>query len=472
MDQIRGRLAVLHHFSDLVYSSWRLLNLLPKKDSNGLESGIPGLVEGQLRSVLSPRVYTLPMVRSIGKTMVQGKNCGPQITVQRLSTRGKKCKPVYLQIAQQVVQLKAEDLRLPSRAWKVKLVGEGADDAGGVFDDTITEMCLELESGAVSLLVPTPNAKNESGNNRDRYLLNPAMTAEDSAGLWKFLGTLFGVAIRTKKPLDLHLAPAIWKLVAGMELKVEDLEEVDHIYIQSLRGIKDLHENGINETNFHEFIPIDCFEGQSSAGHMVPVVAGGKSIPLHFNNRLQYIDSVLQYRLHEWDTQVAWIREGMSWIVPVPLLTLLTSQSLEQLVCGTAEVSIEILRKVVRYRGLDENHVLIKWFWTILEDFTNEERIQFLRFISGRTRLPSNPADITQRFQIMTSDRGLDSLPTSQTCFFQLRLPMYSTLEVMRERLRYAILHCRSIDMDNYMLVRNAEAMHDSDDEGGIHFQQ
>ena len=56
--------------------------------------------------------------------------------------RGKKCKPVYLQIAQQVVQLKAEDLRLPSRAWKVKLVGEGADDAGGVFDDTITEMCL------------------------------------------------------------------------------------------------------------------------------------------------------------------------------------------------------------------------------------------------------------------------------------------------------------------------------------------
>ena len=49
---------------------------------------------------------------------------------------------MYLQIAQQVIQLKAEDLRLPSRAWKVKLVGEGADDAGGVFDDTITEMCL------------------------------------------------------------------------------------------------------------------------------------------------------------------------------------------------------------------------------------------------------------------------------------------------------------------------------------------
>lgn len=39
------------------------------------------------------------------------------------------------------MKLRQEDLRLPARAWKVKLIGEGADDAGGVFDDTITEMC-------------------------------------------------------------------------------------------------------------------------------------------------------------------------------------------------------------------------------------------------------------------------------------------------------------------------------------------
>lgn len=56
-------------------------------------------------------------------------------------SRGKKCKPVFTQIGQQVIKLRAEDLRLPARAWKVKLIGEGADDAGGVFDDTITEMC-------------------------------------------------------------------------------------------------------------------------------------------------------------------------------------------------------------------------------------------------------------------------------------------------------------------------------------------
>ncbi len=51
---------------------------------------------------------------------------------------------------------------------QVKLIGEGADDAGGVFDDTITEMCQELKTGVVSLILTTPNARNETGYNRDR----------------------------------------------------------------------------------------------------------------------------------------------------------------------------------------------------------------------------------------------------------------------------------------------------------------
>lgn len=149
--------------------------LLLQNSTSHYNAGTWGIVQGQLRPLLAPRVYTLPMVRSIGKTMVQGKNYGPQITVKRISTRsafwaqaagckrgsalpcpgrlispsspprGRKCKPILVQIARQVVKLNASDLRLPSRAWKVKLVGEGADDAGGVFDDTITEMCQVLQ---------------------------------------------------------------------------------------------------------------------------------------------------------------------------------------------------------------------------------------------------------------------------------------------------------------------------------------
>lgn len=95
----------------------------------------------------------------------------------------------------------------------------------------------------------------------------------------------------------------------------------------------------------------------------------------------------------------------MSWIVPVPLLSLLTARQLEQLVCGLPEISVEVLKKVVRYREVDEQQQLVQWFWQTLEEFSNEERMLFMRFVSGRSRLPANTADISQRFQIMKVDR-------------------------------------------------------------------
>ncbi|KAM9538761.1 putative E3 ubiquitin-protein ligase HERC1 [Salvelinus alpinus] len=84
------------------------------------------------------------------------------------ANRGRSSKPIFVQIAKQVVSLNPLELRLPSRAWKVKLVGEGADDAGGVFDDTITEMCQELQAGVVDLLIHTPNSSTDVGSNTDR----------------------------------------------------------------------------------------------------------------------------------------------------------------------------------------------------------------------------------------------------------------------------------------------------------------
>ncbi|KAJ7398001.1 hypothetical protein BTVI_128929 [Pitangus sulphuratus] len=323
---VRARLRLLYHFSDLMYSSWRLLNLSPnnQNSTSHYNAGTWGIVQGQLRPLLAPRVYTLPMVRSIGKTMVQGKNYGPQITVKRISTR---------------------------------------------------------------------------------FLFNPSACLDEHLMQFKFLGILMGVAIRTKKPLDLHLAPMVWKQLCCIPLILEDLEEVDLLYVQTLNSILHIEDSGITEENFHEMIPLDSFVGQSADGKMVPIIPGGNSIPLTFSNRKEYVERAIEYRLHEMDRQVAAVREGMSWIVPVPLLSLLTAKQLEQMVCGMPEISVEVLKKVVRYREVDEQHQLVQWFWHTLEEFSNEERVLFMRFVSGRSRLPANTADISQRFQIMKVDR-------------------------------------------------------------------
>uniref|UniRef100_A0A1A7W928 HECT-type E3 ubiquitin transferase n=1 Tax=Iconisemion striatum TaxID=60296 RepID=A0A1A7W928_9TELE len=466
-DVLSMRLRVLYHFSDLMYKSWRLLNLDNKNpiSTSRYSSGTTAIIRGELRGLLSPKVNTLPLVRSIGRTMTQGKTYGPQITVKRISTRGRSSKPIFVQIAKQVVNLNPLELRLPSRAWKVKLVGEGADDAGGVFDDTITEMCQELQSGVVDLLIHTPNSFADVGCNTDRFLFNPSANSEDHMIQFRFLGILMAVAIRTKKPLDLHLAPWVWKQLCSMPLRGPDLEEVDLLTYRTLQGILHLENSEITEDNFHVMIPLDSFMAHSADGRLVAVVPGGLNISLTFANRTEYVEKALNYRLHEMDAQVDAVREGMSTIIPVPLLSLLTAQQLEQLVCGLPEVSVDMLKKLVRYRDITESHQLITWFWQSLEEFTNEERVLFLRFVSGRSRLPSNLADITQKFQIIKVDRPINGLPTAQTCFFLLRLPPYTSQAILTERLRYSIHNCPSIDMDNYMLTHNTDPADSSDTE-------
>lgn len=67
-------------------------------------------------------------------------------------------------------------------------MGEGADDAGGVFDDTIAQMMEELQTQTVKLLILTPNGRNETGYNQDRFLFNSKMNHFKHLQQFQFLG--------------------------------------------------------------------------------------------------------------------------------------------------------------------------------------------------------------------------------------------------------------------------------------------
>lgn len=66
--------------------------------------------------------------------------------------RGKKFDSVFKQVARSVLKQRPKDLCFPSRAWKIRLVDEAADDAGGVFDEIMTEMCQVSPDDFVSPL--------------------------------------------------------------------------------------------------------------------------------------------------------------------------------------------------------------------------------------------------------------------------------------------------------------------------------
>ena len=143
-------------------------------------------------------------------------------------------KSVFGQLCSRWHSLKAEDLLLPHRVWKVKFVGESVDDVGGGYSESIAEICEELQNGAVPILLPTPNGRDETGVNRDCFILNPEATSPIHLNMFRFMGALVGIAIRSGSPVDLRLAPPVWKQLVGETLTVQDLSEMDSDYIQGL----------------------------------------------------------------------------------------------------------------------------------------------------------------------------------------------------------------------------------------------
>lgn len=87
-EAIHARLKFLYSFSDKLYSCWNLMPLCSQQNDFNIPP-LEGLVNPKLRPLLAPRVYTLPLVRCIGKTMVQGRNYGPQVIVKRIAQKGK-----------------------------------------------------------------------------------------------------------------------------------------------------------------------------------------------------------------------------------------------------------------------------------------------------------------------------------------------------------------------------------------------
>lgn len=69
-------------------------------------------------------------------------------------------------------------------------------------------------------------------------------------------------------------------------------------------------------------------------------------------NRHEYVKLALNYRLHEFDAQIAAIREGLSKVIPVPLLALFSGAELQTMVCGNPDIPLNLLKSVATYKGI------------------------------------------------------------------------------------------------------------------------
>jgi hypothetical protein len=107
------------------------------------------------------------------------------------------------------------------------------------------------------------------------------------------------------------------------------------------------------------------------------------------------------------------------------------------------------VRSNTHYEGYSASDRVVEDFWKVVNEFTIQQKVLFLRFSWGRSRLPA--AGSFKNFQLtrMGKSDPDHALPAAHTCFFTIDLPEYTTINVLRERLVFAITHCQAYDIDH-----------------------
>ena len=337
-----------------------------------------------------------------------------------------------------------------NRLFKIHLIGEGATDLSGVYNEVISIISFELESNYLDLLIKTPNNKNEIGSLRDKYMPNPKAKGKTKNDMFYFLGNLMLHAICSRNVLNLNLHPIFYKKLLNQEIdfsEIESLDKLNYKFICNLENIKTEEEFN----NVHE----DLYFVVHSSGDnsLIELVENGQYKKVTFDNLPEFINLYKKFLLTEYDYQISLIRAGIFDILNKTckknISYLITAQDLEEFITGFPKLDIQLLRENTIYESYEANSRIILDFWKALESFSEEEKSLYLKFVSGRARMPDiRGINFLHKIQKSNQRNPDNYMPTSTTCYFTLSLPQYSTYEILRDKLRYAIHNCSAIDAD------------------------
>ncbi|CBH17265.1 hypothetical protein, conserved [Trypanosoma brucei gambiense DAL972] len=373
------------------------------------------------------------------------------------------------------------------KLWSVNFVGEGADDIGGPYRESITQLCSELMGPSLPLFIPSPNQASEIGESREVFVVRPEMEAPVRLNMYHFFGRFLGGCLRSSEPVPIYLSSRVWKTILGAPVGVSDLGRVDVATVQSYRYIQQLSslgggEAGATDGEVEELCP-GGFTVVDDIGVERELFPGGSAISVGRHNVDLFLELAMDYRLHVMgEAQIKAIADGFHQVVPVSAVSLLKWYELERMVCGLPDYDADELLDAARYEDLNPDSVIVQYLRQVLRQFSRHERALFMRFVSGRERLPSGvrlKVMLDTSAQQTRDERGNNAsgadnaensnmggdtfddsrLPHASTCFYWLSLPRYSSVEVMRERLLFAIQHCLDIDAD--FMVRDTGSMED-----------
>jgi len=313
---------------------------------------------------------------------------------------------------------------------KIMFTGEPGIDEGGLKKEWILLLTDHLFDPRAGLFKTTHNL-------RCLYPSPQSFLVPQSRQLFKLAGNVIGLSIKENIPTGISFANNFIKSILDLEANLEDLEEIEPELAKSLRYIR---QNPIEDSLGLSFTyEMDILNVKKT----IELIENGINVSLNDENKKDYINLFLKAKLFkEIEAQATAFKEGLFQIVPKYLIKQFLPFELELLICGQTELALEDLKHSVQYKNCSPLDPLIQWFWEILEDFTQQERVSLLMFLTGSASIPYRGIK-DFKITIIKTNKSPEYLPVSHTCFSELELPNYPSKEILETKIKFVITEGR-----------------------------
>ncbi|XP_042598378.1 E3 ubiquitin-protein ligase HECTD1 isoform X7 [Cyprinus carpio] len=191
-----------------------------------------------------------------------------------------------------------------------------------------------------------------------------------------------------------------------------------------------------------QFCPSSKVHGFSS----VDLKPNGEDEMVTMENAEEYVELMFDFCMHTGiQKQMEAFREGFNRVFPMEKLSSFSHKEVQMILCGnqspswTAEDIVNYTEPKLGYTRDSPGFVR---FVRVLCGMSSDERKAFLQFTTGCSTLP--PGGLANLHPRLTVVRKVDatdsSYPSVNTCVHYLKLPEYSSEEIMRDRLLAATM--------------------------------
>lgn len=267
----------------------------------------------------------------------------------------------------------------------------------------------------------------------------------DHLNYFRFAGQCLGLALYHQQLINAYFTRSFYKHILGVPVNYTDVVSIDPEYAKNLQWILD-HDIGELGLDLTFSVETDVF----GVLEEVELKKGGSRIPVTDQNKAEYVQLVTELRMtRAIQPQIDSFLSGFNQYIPQNLVRLFDEYELELLLSGIPEINIQDWKDNTTYVDCSAESDVVKWFWEVLEEFTEQERVLMLQFVTGSSRLPFGGfSKLTggggpQKFTISVVPYTQDLLPTASTCINFLRLPDYPSKDLTRDKIQVA-LQCGS----------------------------